>query len=212
VDGWDWVQQNQDHPPHCTGVNRIIIGIWISYWVVWSHLNPNLRVKPNIQFLWADGLCTMVGSDVYATEFELERMSSRNRGLFETGKALFGIRMKSIFLLLKEPAIIYTGLLWQWPTSAYAPYPGYKTTNTALGEITVRFMAKPIVLKGAMCATPKSYAARFLEFLPTWWIAEAFTRYFVSEGFVLNDLFRSGFNFEIKTARCLSKRQFAFEC
>jgi len=47
--------------------------------------------------------------------------------------------------------------LWQWTSSAYSPYPGFRPLSGALGEYNAKFMANQFVLRGGSCATPESH-------------------------------------------------------
>ena len=50
------------------------------------------------------------------------------------------------------------GIVWQWTRSAYAPYPGYRAPDGALGEYNGKFMVNQMVLRGSSLATPEGHA------------------------------------------------------
>jgi ergothioneine biosynthesis protein EgtB len=50
------------------------------------------------------------------------------------------------------------GIVWQWTRSAYAPYPGYRAIEGALGEYNGKFMVNQLVLRGSSLATPDAHS------------------------------------------------------
>jgi ergothioneine biosynthesis protein EgtB len=50
------------------------------------------------------------------------------------------------------------GTVWQWTRSSYAPYPGYRAIEGALGEYNGKFMVNQYVLRGSSLATPDGHS------------------------------------------------------
>lgn len=50
------------------------------------------------------------------------------------------------------------GQAWQWTSSAYAAYPGFRPGPGALGEYNGKFMVNQMVLRGGCAATPPGHA------------------------------------------------------
>jgi ergothioneine biosynthesis protein EgtB len=111
----------------------------------------------HVSYYEADAYARWAGARL-ATEFEWEVAAQRGGGAegtflederFHPAAAGGKERQGSVQQML--------GDCWEWTSSAYLAYPGYRAAEGALGEYNGKFMCNQMVLRGGSCATPRSH-------------------------------------------------------
>ena len=88
------------------------------------------------------------------TEYELEYLLSK---LNLDGNFLENNNFEPLQNFSKDSVSQLYGDLWEWTSSNYIPYEGYKSWEGGLSEYNSKFMCNQFVLKGGSCITPKDH-------------------------------------------------------
>jgi ergothioneine biosynthesis protein EgtB len=110
-------------------------------------LDANASVS-HLSYFEADAYARWAGARL-PTEFEWEAIATRGRD----GAAIdcWSPAARAGGTSLRH------GDVWEWTSSSYAPYPGYRTAPGALGEYNGKFMCGQYVLRGGSQATPPGH-------------------------------------------------------
>ncbi len=94
-------------------------------------------------------------ADAYA-RFRNKRLPTEAEWELAAAELLLDGNFRESGLLHPRPAADaqFFGDVWEWTSSSYAPYPGYRSAHGALGEYNGKFMANQMVLRGGSCVTP----------------------------------------------------------
>ncbi|WP_075608734.1 ergothioneine biosynthesis protein EgtB [Alteromonas pelagimontana] len=154
-DGWDHINREGWKRPlywHCRD------GEWFEYTL--HGLLPLQHSTPatHISYYEADAFARWAGKRL-PTEFEWERAA----GIYPEGRGqcLEHSIEKGCFIpqsaQTKFTLAQMIGDCWEWTSSAYAPYPGYRPLPGAVGEYNGKFMCNQYVLRGGSCVTTSEH-------------------------------------------------------
>jgi ergothioneine biosynthesis protein EgtB len=150
-DGWKLVQEKKWHAPLYW---ENLGGKW------WTMTLGGLReVEKNepvchVSFYEADAFARWWGFRLPTeTEWEIAAKTVKPEGNFAESGRFHPAHVKSL-AFTNSPSQLY-GDVWEWTSSAYSPYPGYKPPQGMLGEYNAKFMSSQMVLRGGSCVTPK---------------------------------------------------------
>ncbi len=178
-DGWDRIREEQWEAPLYW---RRDGNEWRSMTLHGERaIDPGAPVS-NVSYYEADAFARWMGRRL-PTEFEWEAAARRvrcNRADAAAGSPLeqapvvdghfadTGLLMPTSACAKSahEPQQMF-GDVWEWTSSAFAPYPGFRPEPGAAGEYNGKFMCGQYVLRGGSCATPRGHVrATYRNFFP----------------------------------------------
>ena len=159
AEGWDWVRSQQvGHPLYWRKDEQ---GRWLEFTLYGAQPLDLQRPVTHLSLYEADAYAHWCGARL-PTEAEWELAAVQLP--LEAGQlhpAAPG--RQSAWATLTQ---MY-GQCWQWTSSSYAPYPGFRAAAGALGEYNGKFMLNQYVLRGSSCATPEGHTrASYRNFFP----------------------------------------------
>lgn len=119
----------------------------------------------HVSYFEADAFARWSGSRL-PTEFEWERVASELSpcGNFAETQIFHPVCADTSVDL--HPRQMF-GDVWEWTSSQYSAYPGYRPPPGALGEYNGKFMCNQFVLRGGSCATSESHIrSSYRNFFP----------------------------------------------
>ncbi|TDT15845.1 ergothioneine biosynthesis protein EgtB [Ilumatobacter fluminis] len=92
------------------------------------------------------------------TEFEWEYAATRHGRAADAGRPFDVERLQPRAAAGTDSLEQLYGECWQWTSSAYLPYPRFRTAPGAVGEYNGKFMSGQMVLRGSGAYTPTGHA------------------------------------------------------
>lgn len=117
-------------------------------------LDPHSPVC-HVSYYEADAYARWAGARL-PTETEWECLASRYTGRQQSGHFQEEGHLHPLPARGGAPAQLF-GDAWEWTSSAYSSYPGYRPPEGAIGEYNGKFMCNQMVLRGGACVTPRDH-------------------------------------------------------
>ncbi|EHL23574.1 hypothetical protein KYG_07251 [Acidovorax sp. NO-1] len=132
AEGWDWRTANAlAHPLYWQQCD----GAWRTFTLAGLQPLDGHAPAVHLSYYEADAFARWAGARL-PTEAEWEHAAAQ-----DTARQLHQLY----------------GAAWQWTQSSYAPYPGFRVADGAVGEYNGKFMVNQYVLRGSSSATPTGH-------------------------------------------------------
>lgn len=143
-------------------------GQWMEFTLAGQQPLDLSRPVCHVSYFEADAFARWSG-DRLPTEFEWESIAEEEAVSGNVSRSdrllLFADQLFDEGLAIHPQAIPPTapdfadllGNVWEWTSSSYAPYPGYRPSPGAIGEYNGKFMCNQYVLRGGSCATSSDH-------------------------------------------------------
>ncbi len=170
--GWDAVQANGWRTPLYWSESD---GSWSIFTLRGELPLASLENIPvsHVSYFEADAFARWSGHRL-PTEFEWEAAAAAQEvtgNLLDSGRLLPApgpeILQSQDPMQSSESPSQFFGDCWEWTSSAYLAYPGFKPLPGSLGEYNGKFMSGQMVLRGGSCVTPTAHIrASYRNFFP----------------------------------------------
>lgn len=163
-EGWAWVQSESIQAP-LYWTNRD--GVWHQYSLAgFREVDANEAVT-HLSYFEADAYASWAGKRLPTeVEWEIAALEERQSGSTSDDSSEGFMQLSRLHPGSVRQTMF--GDVWNWTSSAYSAYPGYRASADAIGEYNGKFMCNQYVLRGGSCATPEGHVrVSYRNFFPT---------------------------------------------
>ncbi len=156
-DGWQWIEETAPTAPLYW---RRQNDQWVTKTL--DAVRPVDPAEPicHVNYFEADAYARWAGARLPTeTEWEVASRIDEVKGNFLESRR-FHPRPCTAGDPSRRDSHRYFGDVWEWTSSAYAPYPGFRRFAGSMSEYNGKFMCNQFVLRGGCCVTPRALLRR----------------------------------------------------